>query len=42
MVKAIDEQEVPSVADDAPAIKGRKMGEVLDSMHEAERRIPAY
>jgi hypothetical protein len=42
MVKAVDKQEVLSVADDAPAIKGRKMGEAFNLMHETERRILAY
>jgi hypothetical protein len=39
---AIDEREVPSVSDDAPATKGRGMKEALNSMHEAERKTPAY
>jgi hypothetical protein len=42
MVKAVDEQEVPSVANDAPATKGRKMGKTFNSIHEAKRRTPAY
>jgi hypothetical protein len=42
MVKAINEREVPSVPNDAPATKGRKLEDALASMHEAEKRIPAY
>jgi Transposase IS4 len=42
MAGGVDEREVPSVSDDAPATKGRGLQEALDSMHEAERKTPAY
>jgi hypothetical protein len=42
MGKAIDEREVPSVPDDAPANKKRGMQEALDSMHGAGGKTPAY
>jgi hypothetical protein len=42
MMKPVNEREIPSVPDDAPVTKRRKFNNALDSMHEAEKRIPAY
>jgi hypothetical protein len=42
MVKPINKREVPSVPDNAPVTKRRKLGNALDLMHEAKKRIPAY
>jgi hypothetical protein len=44
MINAIDEREVSSVSDQAPAPVSKK-GDIkrpLNLMHEAERSIPAY
>jgi hypothetical protein len=42
MGNAIDEREVPSVSNDAPATKGREMKEALNSIHKAKRKTPVY
>jgi hypothetical protein len=44
MVNAIDEREVPSISNQAPAPASKKRGikRSLNLMHEAERNIPAY
>jgi hypothetical protein len=44
MVNAINEREIPSVSDQAPAPASKKgsIKRPLNLMHEAERNTPAY
>jgi hypothetical protein len=44
IIQAIDEREIPSIGDEAPVsvTKGADFEHSLASMHEAERKIPAY
>ena len=42
MARGVDEREVLLVSDNAPATKERGLQKTLNSMHEAERKTPAY